>query len=153
MTAQNKVWKSRGLTLGLSLSLTLLVGCGGTSTGTLSGTVTFKGDNLKGGEVIVVAADGKALRGEIKADGTYSIPNVPVGAAKLGVDTSSAKPLKLPKGAKLPTKGPEGGGYDVGIVTTGDRYVAIPDRFKDVEKSGLTVQVTGGPQTHNIPLQ
>jgi hypothetical protein len=34
-----------------------------------------------------------------------------------------------------------------------DRYVAIPEEYADKERSGLTYEVKGGKQVHNIELK
>jgi hypothetical protein len=152
MSATTGFRRVRGLAAVFGLSLSFLIGCGGTQDGTLSGTVTYQGKNLKGGDVIVLAADGKMVRAKIGADGSYTAPGVPPGEAKIGVDTGSAKPIKLPKGAKLPEKGPDGQPYNPGIVTDKDLYTKLPPQFSDPTKSGLTVKVTGGAQKHDIPI-
>jgi hypothetical protein len=57
-------------------------------TGTVSGKVTFRGQPLPGGMVTLQAIDNGELRifpGMIQKDGSYTVANVPVGPAKVGV--------------------------------------------------------------------
>jgi hypothetical protein len=148
-----------GLTLTLGL---LLVGCGGGQKGTVSGKVTYKNEPLKGGTVTFVSADTTAVaRAPIQSDGTYKAENVPVGEVSIGVETESVKPLSLPPQAK-------GGGIPKGLElpadakdkitklgpsASADRYMKIPKEYATPQKSGLTLKVTGGLQSHDIPLK
>ena len=86
----------------------------------------------------------KSGTSQINEDGTYSIANVPAGSAKIAVDNLSSEPgRKLPPNVKHrppksePTEAP----------------VKIPAKYKKPETSGLTCEVTGGRQTHNIELK
>src|SRR5262249_45419644 len=123
----------------LSRSCTLMVllltvtGCG-PYTGSVSGTVTFKGKPLPGGMVTFSHSDGRFSYGKIAGDGSYSTPNAPAGEVKIGVAT---QPPLIP-GSKVGPLGP---------------YVPIPIRYKDAETSGLTFTIQRGEQTHNINLE
>src|SRR5439155_2848316 len=81
--------------LRLAAALGMLVclaatGCG--SNGSVSGKLSYKGEPLGGG-VVVFTVEGQAnASSEIGPDGSYHIDKIPVGTAKIAVDTSSAKP-------------------------------------------------------------
>jgi hypothetical protein len=133
------------------------------SSATVSGKVTYKGAPLKGGYVTLVTATGISRPGGISEDGSYTIDNVPTGPVKIAVDTESIKPRSSAgKGGMAPPKkyGPPPGAeqpsapaYKPPDPTAGaDRYVAIPQKYADPEKSGLTYTVKSGSQTHDIPL-
>jgi hypothetical protein len=135
--------------LALVLSLAA-VGCGG-GKGTVSGKVTYKGTALKGGRVTFATANKQSMQADIEEDGTYTIPNVAAGPAKISVTTSYMKPSRSRRYYKVPEGAPEGlGGGDPNLAK---RYVLIPDKYEDPESSGLTYTVKSGPQTFNIPLQ
>ena len=127
--------------LGASASL----GCGAKKA-TVSGIISYNGERLGNGNVTFITDKGEASASQIKADGTYFMTNVPIGTVKIKVETvapveDSSKNLM---GVDMPNmKGKE---------KEGGRYVKIPDRYKDPEKSGLTYQVKSGTQKHDIKL-
>ncbi len=129
-----------------------LAGCGG-PVGAVSGKVSYKGETLGGGTIMFIAEDGRALgRSIIAPDGTYLIDKVPSGLVKITVETKSAKSAKPPpqwKGKNIPPEAQKG--MYKGQENQG-KYVEIPAKFADVSQSGLTYQVTGGSQTHNVDL-
>ena len=69
-------------------------GCHG-ETATVEGTVTYRGEPLKSGSVILYCADKQLVRRTI-VDGRYSIPNVPRGPAGDGLRHGN-----LPEGLRL----------------------------------------------------
>jgi hypothetical protein len=127
-----------------------LLGCGRPA-GTVSGKVTKNGVPLPGGSITYQSADGKVrLSSPIDPeDGTYSIPNVPLGEGKFGVDNTAlqgqAMPPMMPggvdplKAAKehAPSDLPSPGGAK-------GRYVAIDPKYKDPNTSGFTWTVKKG---------
>lgn len=141
--------------LGMSL---VAAGCGGSSTGTVSGKVYFKDAPLKGGTVTFSTKDKKISKvAEIKEDGSYEIDRMPAGEALIAVDTSELKPSPMaanmpmnapPPGAKLPS------GYKIdNPKERAKRYVEIPAQYADPDKSGLNYTVQKGKQAHDIKLQ
>lgn len=112
-----------------------LAGCG-RSTATVSGTVSHQGKKLAWGGVALLAADGSSHSAAIGRDGRYSIPNVPVGTARVGVVSSDPYPEgkngKYEGRYKPPTDLPDGA------------WFPIPAKFADPTASGLTVEVGRG---------
>lgn len=133
-----------------------IIGCGGGGppTGTITGKVKFNGEYLKGGRVVFVSTEGNLGKaGEIGEDGSYTIEKVPVGPAKITVDTwylrdadQYAGKNKPPPGKDPYNKGP--GGYEA----KKNRFTAIPKEYGVAESSGLTYTVTKGKQEHPIEL-
>jgi hypothetical protein len=151
----------------VALFALLLFGVGGCGPGKaeVTGTVTFKNQPLPGGTVIfrVPGGDPKTApryQGEINpADGTYRIMDVPAGVTyQVTVDNQGLKFMPAPptgppgggdpKFKGVPTKPPEGG---TGMGTP-PKYVEIPAKYADPEKSGLTFTPKGGKQPYDIPL-
>jgi hypothetical protein len=149
----------------LSLSV-LVVGCGKGGS-TVSGKVTYKGETLKRGVVqFFPEGAGGSFTSPIKSDGTYSIPNVPRGMAKISVISGSAKPpdqmmkgrggmggARAAKGMQQQREkmaGPPGGASGADASEEGPN---VPTTYNDPEQSGLKVEVTGGKQTHDITIQ
>lgn len=110
-------------------------------TGTVSGKVVYQGQPLPGGTITFVPAKGKPVTVAIDADGNYKATAVPVGAARIAVETASLKPgRKPPKDKKIP--GDQGG-----------KYLRIPEKYGNPKTSGLTLEIQSGKQTHDIHLQ
>lgn len=113
-----------------------LAGCG-PSTATVSGTVAHNGKKVVWGGVALVAADGSAHSAEIGRDGTFRIPNVPTGPAKVSVTS----PDPYPEGKK----GKYEGRYKPPADLPDGAWFPLPAKFADPNTCGLTVQVGGGP--------
>ncbi len=124
-----------------------LAGCG-PRTGTVSGTVTYKGQALGNGSVMFLTKDGKAQSGLIGSDGSYTVANVPSGPVTITVQTT---PPAGAQGGGMKVKGTEM--PDMGGGTAAGKYVPIPDKYKNKDQSGLSYDVTAGPQKHDIQLQ
>ena len=102
------------------------------ATGSVEGKVSYKGKPLPGGIVGFHLASGKLVLVKLKADGSYRVPVVPVGAAKITVETKPAKPVPGGKPAQ---------------------FIAIPKKYASPETSGITYTVLKGKQTFNIELK
>jgi hypothetical protein len=119
-------------------------------TASVSGKVLYKGVPLPGGTVTFHPTKGKAVTGVIQSDGTYEALGVPVGEARLTVETASVKagPAKEPKLKTAPK--------DKGLPAKGGgaapRYVPIPQLYADVKTSALTVEVKPGKNNVDINL-
>jgi hypothetical protein len=141
----------------------LAAGCGG-SEGTLSGTVSYKGKLLKAG-TISFYPEGKSgnYSTVITTDGTYSIDKLPVGPAKISV--IAAVSTGPPPGVFR--RGREGGGVKAehalkdrmtedakkAAEAEAKEQAEFPEKYMNPDKSGLTINVTGGKQTHDIKME
>jgi hypothetical protein len=154
----------QGGRLRLAAALALLAclaaaGCG--SYGSISGKLSYNGVPLGGG-VVVFSVEGQGnASSDIGPDGSYHITKIPVGTAKIAVDTSSvmpppvdfrrpasmptAPPDQTPPGATQPAFGQPG--------QTRGKYVAIPENYADLTKSGLSYDVKSGAQTKDFDLK
>ncbi len=123
------------------LLLVFVVGCG-KSKGTISGTVKFKGTPLTSGTVLFHGPDGYVDSTSISATGEYRLENFPVGEARITVVTQRYEKVEpsggpsAPGGARKEVKG----------------FVAIPKKYSDPDRSGLTWTVQKGPQQRDIDL-
>ena len=97
----------------------------------VSGTVTYNGQVVKGGEIafISVANGGKTGACTIRENGKYYMSDAPLGENKVTVDTESIKPY------------------------LGARYVQIPAKYSSAETTDLTFDVKKGESTYDIPLK
>ncbi len=149
------------------------VGC--SSEGTVSGKVSYKGQPLKGGTIIFFPEKGTGnYQSVIGADGTYSVSKLPIGPAKISVAvaTSGVNPAVFQQRRGGVAKGPEkglksrmtdeakkeleteikenapkrGGGPYTGYSSP------LPEKYANPDSSGLTIEVTGGKQKHDINM-
>jgi hypothetical protein len=102
-------------------------GSGPLAVGRVTGRVTYKGKPLPGGTITFVSSGGLVAGALIGSDGTYQADRVPVGEARIAVSVRTLKDLP--------------------------GLAAIPDRYADAERSGLTYTVTRGKQEFNIDLR
>jgi hypothetical protein len=125
----------------LASLLAKIAGCG-RSTGTLMGKVSHQGKALSGGTLTLVSESGIKIQAAIKPDGSYRAANVPVGPLKIAVDPrgSALPPVLVPRVPEHLRAADDGPGP------------SIPRSYRDAEKSGLSCQVSGGEQTHDIDL-
>lgn len=119
------------------------LGCGGTATkASVTGKVVFKGQTLKTGLVTFVFPDGPRSSA-IGPEGVYWIDNLPVGqTAKVQIKPQLRSPFsekKPPKGAPPTEKKTQ-------------PEIAIPEKYQDAAKSGLTWTVRSGEQKLDIEL-
>lgn len=150
-----------GAFLVLFLLLTASSGCG--SRGTVSGKVTYNDGTetktLRGGTVIFTSGDGKTLgRSSIAEDGSYSVPKIPRGKVKVGVETQSARPVSTPPAGRNMTPPadanlPPSAAAMYNRGANADRYVEIPESYSNPDKSGIEFEATGSDQNHNIELK
>jgi hypothetical protein len=119
------------------------VGCG-KPTGTVSGKVTFKGQPVSFGTIALLSEDGQVVSAMLEPDGGYTVGKVPVGPARITVQSMPPpppiRPLDDKMGEKMPAMGER-------------KFVPIPKRYLDAEKGGLTYTVKEGPQTPDLDLQ
>jgi hypothetical protein len=128
------------------------VGCGGAS-GTVMGKVTYQGKPVVCGSVMVIGSDKLPHYGEIKEDGSYAVAGVPAGPAKLTVTSLDPRtpPLARPDPARgTTTQRPTDTSWRPAVDPR--KWFAIPDKYGDPEQSGLTLQVKGGSNPHDIAL-
>ena len=157
----------RALLLGFLL-LPFLVGCAAGKS-KVSGRVLYNGKPLPGGSVFFRPADPKqnAVTAELDEQGNYEV-TLPVGEVQVAVDNRALQPrpagpsgvppglppevlAELSKGKK-PTPPPEASNPNAPTKPSG-KYVAIPENYYTVEKSGLKFTVESGEQKHDIELK
>ena len=121
-------------------------GAGGAAT--VSGRVTYRGQPVRVGTVLIEGRDGIARTAAI-TDGTYAVPGVPVGPCRVAV----LSPLPAQAGAgQLPDKDKQGPGRPAGRRSPPPGWVKLPERYGDPEKSGLGCDVGRGTTTYDVEL-
>jgi len=123
----------------LGVALVCTPGCG-KSRGTVTGTVKLKdGTPVSAGTIVTFCgSDGRNYPGVVNADGAYTVPDLPIGEAKVTVAAPSAEALALMKG-KFEAK-------------PGTTPVPIPPQYKDQKSTKLKLKVEKGNQEFPIAL-
>jgi hypothetical protein len=138
-----------------AMLLCALGGCSGDGKATVSGKVTYQDKPVTSGTVVFVPED-KAKMGDrapIKPDGTYSTSNLPLGKMKVGVEPGQkGAPAQMPKGAKFGKDKQPGQYAPEAAASPAGAYVDIPDKYRNPDTSGLTVDVNSSSKTYDIPL-
>jgi hypothetical protein len=150
-------WRSLALLAFFGFVLTAVTGCADAikaSKGTASGKITYKGAAVTGGRINFWAGgkDGVSYGGPIANDGTYKVEGIPPGSAQVTVETDSAKSAANPYGSVKPPRGVTMPPPPQVSPVNAPVYVKIPEKYKDPEKSGLTLEVTKGSQSKNWEL-
>jgi hypothetical protein len=134
-------------TLFRSVSLILLVclsGCG-QATSTVSGKVRYLNAPLATGSVLLLASDGTSHHGAIQPDGSFRIPKVPTGLARVSVTSQDAS---FPSGQDL-VQARMQPIHENAVRSAGS---LIPLRYGDLQQSGLQVEVKPGSTSLDLAL-
>jgi hypothetical protein len=144
------------------LSLILASGCA-PGTGSVSGTVTYKGERVPSGTVSFLSG-GKVLEAEIR-DGAYEISGLPLGESRIAVvrlDPDQPDPAEALHGARqrmAEGKVADPKQIDPGVVTDPLQQNALqkkrhllPLAYSSPETSGLRLKVMPGANTFDIQL-
>src|SRR5262249_13143446 len=124
------------------LVLVTSMGCG-PGRGELSGKVTYGNKPLRMGSVVVLGSDGIPKSALIQENGSYTITEIAACCLKLSV--TSPDPGRSQPSQRIPgTPQPK-------VDRTG--WFAIPDKYGDFEKSGLTFDLKPGPNTRDLELK
>jgi hypothetical protein len=128
-----------------------IAGCNGSRNNILTGKVTFRGQPVSYGSVIVLCEDGTLHTGNIQPNGTYSVTDLPAGPVKLAVispeppDPQDQRPHPLPPGA------PGAPPADLPPIDR-SRWFPLPEEYSDPRKSGKTATVSSGATVCDIEL-
>ncbi len=148
----------------LACALPMLIVCAGCAgPGDVQGTVSYRpnGKKVVTGTVMFMGADGMPHYAMINADGTYLVRGVPPGPAKVTV--ASPNPVQPPE-PKRPGGGDreqigeakppvEGGAAGVPVSEEIKKnWFAIPEKYTDLQNSGLRFEVKRGVSIYDIVL-
>lgn len=139
------------------LGLTVCSGCGPPPTTALvRGRVTIGGDPLPGGLIRFFSSESeKAARwsgGAIEADGSYAVPDAPLGRCTVTVDTSNLKNLPAPRPvAKMADGSLPPGTPDPSQPKTAYRPIAA--KFSAAATSPLAVEVKQGKNVIDLQVE
>jgi hypothetical protein len=136
----------------LVLFVVVIVGCKAgedQSTGTVKGTVKYKGVAVHGGKILFYGPNGRTASAVISEGGQYQASDVPVGEVHVAVSTS-LPPIVQTQAAPKPKRRfnrPDANPMPEAVQTT-----PIPIKYTDPAQSGLSLTVTEGEQPYDIDL-
>ncbi len=143
----------------LALCLAIAVGCG-PRTGIVTGEVSYKGKPIPGGLLTFRPADPaqNSASYELDRDGKFKI-ELPVGEVQICIDNREFEPQPatapaIPPGMDLPPevlKSMQASKKENTKVS--DRWVKLPEKFYQIETSGLQITVKGGEQHETIEFK
>jgi hypothetical protein len=148
----------------MCLPVLILVAVGCSSKGTITGTVTYKGTPIPEGSVQFMPENGAPTVSAVINDGQYTAEKVPVGPAKVAIASLTAGAQENAM-TKMMMSGGKGGGPppDAKIPEEARKLFSgggapkkglqIPEKYSDLQNSGLTYTVTGGKQTKDFNLE
>lgn len=136
-----------------SVLLFSTIGCGekGGAKNSVSGKVLFNSKPVTG-TVTFIGADGKEAASPINPDGSYNVPDPPLGEDKItiqGIPGMADAPRP-----QIPTTNAPGmdDAMKKSLESPSSSGVAPPAKYAS-PTNGLTFKVTGGKQTFNIDLK
>jgi hypothetical protein len=132
------------------LSALALVGCG-QSTGSVKGKVYYQDKALTTGDVTFLGADNQVATARIQSDGSYEVGKVAAGEAKIGVAVSTGK-VMVPAGKVMDPAKMGAADKTKEEAPPAVKAVPIPDKYANVNDSGLKYTVKPGPQDFDIKL-
>ena len=152
------------LLFGALLAATLaLVGCAKNSfaPAKISGSVTYKGQPIKGGTMAFHTSDGVTYAAKLSSDGTYSATDIPEGELVVTIETESINPARkaaamgkdgdkrMKMGMGQPPPAGRGGGPEADQTQF---YVKIPEKFSKPNSSPLSVVVKSGRNVKDLEI-
>ena len=147
-------FRSVCLSLGLPLPcglvlIALFVGCGDPTSGTVTGNVTYKGEPVFLGTVAFHSDDGRTVSAAISA-GKYHADKVPLGPSKVTVQAHPPSPQMTPP--PFADNVLTGDSAPAALATSPPKFIALPERYANKTKSGLSFEARPGEQSHDVQL-
>ena len=115
--------------------------------GDVSGTVTFNGRPVTSGTVQAVPADGVVREAAIGPDGSYALPDLPVGDMRVAV--VSDDPRRFAAGMMIRREGVDPKQYEGAAAPPG--WFPLPAAYADLNTASLAYPVAAGANT--IPIE
>lgn len=143
--------------------------------GTLTGTVSYQGQAVPSGSILLIGLDSQPITAWIQQDGTYKFTGVPLGEAKLAVFEMRRSPgtagMIQMLGGTIEVKGEKGKGGGFTFVLGGGEKEGgkkgvvgkvggpsfkkgppVPPAYNDPETSQLRTTIKKGANTYDIEL-
>jgi hypothetical protein len=138
------------------------VGCSrGPERAPLSGKVSIDGVPIRFGAVVVTSQDETvSTSGAIADDGTFLVPDAPVGPVLISVSVPDRPNAMLPSGGKVTPKmseqlakqAPQTGEMPPELATAAASVPPIPSAYQFPKSSGLTTTVAKEGSTYDVKM-
>ena len=157
--------RARTARLTIALAIVALAGCN--SSTRLTGSVSYNGQKLKGGNITLIPqGEGITVTEKIQEDGTFTFEKIRSGKYRVLIETESLKPppelAGVGAGGSPKNVPPTGANIPPGYVMAdpsreatarlAQRYVAIPSKYGDRNFTPLEIVIKGGSQSQNFEL-
>jgi hypothetical protein len=117
----------------------------------VKGHVSLGGRPVIWGSVVLVGADGQSVAGRIQPDGTFTVPNAPVG--EVTVTITSPDPLVQHYATQLKSSRDRIPVNEWGAPPVDRRqWFVIPKRYENAYESNLKFTVKRGSNEYNLDL-
>jgi hypothetical protein len=146
----------------VSIGLLLLVGCGPkrNPSGSISGTITYKGKPVNRAILRLHSSSGdkNIVRVPVTQEGTFNTSDIPPGEYKITVEGNKPPPgiqkmAKAPKGKEMdPAKAAKLEENYQKVYGTEVPTIAFPAKYNKVESTDLTCTITQG-KNENLTLE
>jgi len=147
----------------LALAVAAAEGCAKPKAVVNGKVLLANGQPVTAGTVSFWGSDNRVGSAPIGSDGSYSVPDAPVGDVKITLSTPPPRMVMGDKGGMPKAPGDIAGGMPTDKVPEGmsggalkpQNVVPIPDKYKDVATTPLTWTVAKSeePQQHDIVLE
>ncbi len=142
------------------LMAVLLAGCGGPRLGKVSGRVTLGGQAVTEGVILFHPESGPAAVGAIRPDGTYTLTTVKpgdgavIGPHRVAIQATRVSPGHLADAKSIDEEIARSGKSVPGgkVLVAGTVTWVVPEKYSQVETSGLTAAVHPGSNVVNFDL-
>lgn len=140
------------MTIVIVASAALVTGCTDYPRGDVRGTVTYQGEPLSLATVMFITIDNQVYRADLGEDGSYAIPDVPLGKVRVAVQQALpvVKPRPDPVGPGT-SLGP--GGQEFVPGDSSASMVPLPAKYGHPDQSGLEFELTQADQEWSVDLQ
>jgi hypothetical protein len=149
-----RVFAARLRVIVFAAGLAAAAGCG-VPRADVTGTVSCRGRPVVYGTVSVIGQDQMTYYGTIRLDGTFTVPGVPTGVAKVGVyspDPYFEPPIPPAVKAKV-EEARRAAGVEVAPRPPKGQWFRLAPKYADPLTSGLTVTVDGQPTVVDLRLE
>jgi hypothetical protein len=143
------------------LNLLLLSGCGlgAGAHARVKGKVTLDGKTVPTGTISFFGPDKRVASTQIQSDGSYDIPDAPVGENTITVETPDPSKMMGPMGPVGQGTRPPGVGMPAdkdpgkgGLITSPDKIVPVPPIYHKAETSPIKYTVQKTDQEYDVKL-
>jgi hypothetical protein len=117
---------------------------------TLTGTITYNGAQIEFAQVTVRGAKGENAIGIVGEDGKYKVENAPLGDVTIAVNTAAQQGAFT---AKMMAQGAAAADPNAPKKRSDPKFVNVPEKYYEPEKSGLKTTIQKGENTFDIKVE